>query len=805
MLKIPHKAKPTPMTYKMGEHDLVHIGPHTYANNGLNVDWWGGEMRLRIGSYCSIADSAAFFLSHGHRIDWITSYPFARGDDYWLAGRRFPDGVVSKGDIEIGSDAWIGNGTRILSGIRVGHGAVVGTGAVVTADVPPYAFVAGNPARIIRYRFPPEVVAELLRIAWWNWPEDRIRQHLDVLLSSDVERLRRLVDGDAYQPLPTPTETVAIPTPTAPEPVQTSVPVPVQAPAPIPALAEAPVPKAAAPASPPPVVTVLGEMQEHMRVGKLADAVAIGEAALAKGVEGVALMMQIIRLYLHLGRNQEAWDLGRRVLDRDPDHADAHFQLGLAGMRVNRYEDALSHFRHVLDRTPDNVEALTNLAAVYFGLGFIQDALAQLEKAVKRSPGLVPVWQNYVSILNYDESAPLSRVMERHREAGRRIAKAAPKPPTSYANDRSPNRRLRIGYLSGDFFNHPAAHYVEPVLRCHDRENFDVHAYSLITWSDPVTEAFRGHVPNWHDVGLLDDDTLFRRIQSDRIDILVDLSGHTARNRVLVMARKPAPVMVNWIGYLNSMGMKAFDYALLDPHLLSPAAGKEFVEKPCLLPNTAYCYTPLIGERTVAPSPWKARGHITFGCFNNPAKLSRVSIAAWAAILKEVPDSRLLFKYKTYGSPMVQRRVLDAMAGHDIPADRIVFEGFSPLGSFLDAFGSIDIALDSFPYTGVTTTMHTLFMGVPVVTLEGDTPMQRFGRTALTGIGRPDWIARTPEEYVAITLRIVAEVQRDPNLRQDIQKRMLASPLMQHERFVRDLETAYHSMWRRWCEHHGRR
>jgi predicted O-linked N-acetylglucosamine transferase (SPINDLY family) len=531
----------------------------------------------------------------------------------------------------------------------------------------------------------------------------------------------------------------------------------------------------------------------------------VGEAALAGGTDDTALMMQIVRLQLHLGRNQEAWDLGRRVLDRDPEHADAHFQLGLASMRINRYEDALVHFRHVLDRSPNNVEAQTNQAAVYFGLGFIQESLEHLEKALKLSPGLVAVWQNYVSILNYDENVPLAKLMERHREAGRRIAQAAPRPPSSYANDRTPGRRLRIGYLSGDFFNHPAAHYIEPVLRCHDREGFDVHAYSLIGWSDPITQAFRGMVPNWHDVGLLDDEALFRKIQADGIDILIDLSGHTARNRVLVMARKPAPVTVNWIGYLNSMGMKAFDYALLDPHLLSPAAEKGFVETPWKLPHTAYCYTPLIGERPVAPFPSQAAGRVTFGCFNNPAKLSRASMAAWAEILKAVPDSRLLFKYKTYAAAMVQRRVLDAMAAHGIGAERIVFEGFSPLGSFLDTFGSIDIALDSFPYTGVTTTMHTLFMGVPVVTLEGDTPMQRFGRTALTGIGRPDWIARTPEEYVAIAVRTVDEIKANPGLRQEIQERMRASPLMRHEAFVRDLEAGYREMWRRWCTSHGRR
>lgn len=765
MIKVPHKVQPSPKIYKMGEHDLVHIGPHTYTNNGLNVDWWGGDARLRIGSYCSVADDVKFFLSHGHRIDWITSYPFARGDDYWLAGRKFPDGVVCKGDIVIGSDVWIGNGARILSGVTIGHGAVIGTGAVVSRDVPPYAFVAGNPARIIRYRFDEKRIAELLAIAWWDWPEDKVRRHLDALLDSDVGRFREQVAQDPdLSPIVAQTASVT------PRPDDTAV-----------------------------------RVQELVRSGRIPEAVALAEAAVAEGTADTLLSIHLMQLYLHAGRNQETWDLGQRVIEREPANVDAHFQLGLAGMRINQYEDALGHFAFVLERAPDNVEALTNQAAVHFGLGQIRESLNHLDRALKLSPDLVPVWQNYISILNYDEDVPLARLMERHRKAGRRIARLTPKVPASYANDPSPDRRLRIGYLSGDFFNHPAAHYIEPVLRLHDRANFDIYAYSLIGWSDPVTKAFQGHVPNWRDVSLLDDESLFRTIQADGIDILIDLSGHTARNRILLMARKPAPVTVNWIGYLNTIGIPSYDYAILDPHLLSRPAESGFVERVWRLPHSAYCYTPLIGDRPVAPAPCQTNGYVTFGCFNNPAKLSRVSLNAWAQILKAMPDSRLLFKYKTYSAESVQRRVIEAMVAQNVDSERLVFEGFSPLGSFFDTFGSIDVALDSFPYTGVTTTMHTLFMGVPLVSLEGDTPMQRFGRTALTAIDHTDWIARSPQDYVAIAIRLAKEAKTNPGLRQEIRQRMLASPLMCHDVFVRDLEAAYRGMWQRWCASHARR
>lgn len=547
---------------------------------------------------------------------------------------------------------------------------------------------------------------------------------------------------------------------------------------------------------------VVAQVQPLLRAGRIPEALTKCEAAINGGATDLLLLLQTIRLYLHLGKNVEAHALGRRAAELRSDNVDARFQLGLAAMRINRYEEALESFQAVLRLAPGNVEALTNIGAVQFGLGFIPEALAALREALRLAPDIVGIWQNYISMLNYDETVSLDTLMAEHRRAGAKLAALAGPRPEAYPNDTDPERPLRVGYLSGDLFNHPAAHYIEPVLRLHDRERFELFAYSLIGWSDPLTEAFRSHIPNWRDAALVDDEGLFKMIRDDRIDILVDLSGHTARNRVLVVARKPAPITINWIGYLNTMGLDAIDYAVLDPHLLSPAAEAGFVEKPLRLPETAFCYTPLLGARELAPFPRSREGHITFGCFNNPAKLSNPAFSVWTEILKRNPDSRLLFKYKTYTEARVQARVRDAFASRGVDAERLSFEGFTPLGSFLDAFGAIDIALDTFPYTGVTTTMHTLFMGVPLVSLEGDTPMQRFGRTALTAIGRADWIARSPEEYVEIASRLVSEVEANPGLRGDLRARMLASPLMRHDRFIRDLEAGYRRVWARWCADH---
>ncbi|HRQ81006.1 MAG TPA: tetratricopeptide repeat protein [Azospirillaceae bacterium] len=533
--------------------------------------------------------------------------------------------------------------------------------------------------------------------------------------------------------------------------------------------------------------------------GRNGDALAACDQAMRDGLSEPALLMQTQQIYLHLGRHEEAYEAGQRVLAADPEHGEAHFNLGLAGMRTNRYEAALEHFRFVLARDPNNVRALTNLGGVYFGLGFIQDSLAQYRAALEIDPTLVGIWQNYLSILNYDEECPLDRMMAEHRRVGERIQSMAGPRPAGYVNDPSPERRLRIGYLSGDLIMHPASHYLEPVFRLHDKNAFDLYAYSLCTWSDPVTDAFRQFIPNWREAGALDDNQVFDLIQADQIDILIDLSGHTARNRILALTRKPAPITANWIGYLNTIGAPSVDYALLDPHLLSPAAAAGFVEKPWTLPETAYCYAPLAAPRQATPSPWLRNGYITFGCFNNPAKLSQAAFAAWSEIVRAVPDSKIIFKYKTFDAPMVQKRVLDAMTGRGVAPERIVFQGHSPLGAFLDGFADIDVALDTFPYTGVTTTMHTLWVGVPMATVSGDTPMQRFGRSALINIGRPDWVAGNATEYPGVVLRIVEEIKRNPRLRADVRRRMLTSPLMRHEPYVRALEQGYRDMWRRWC------
>lgn len=550
-------------------------------------------------------------------------------------------------------------------------------------------------------------------------------------------------------------------------------------------------------------LAVLTQAQALMQRGQAAAAMKLCEQAVEGGNGEPLLLLEMTNLYLHLGRHDDAYRAGQKVLEADPEETSAHFNMGLAGMRTNRYEAALGHFQTVLKHDPENVRALTNLGGVYFGLGFIKESLAQYREALRLDESVPGIWQNYISILNYDEDAPLSFVMDQHRVVGEKLQSMAGPRPASYANDPAPNRRLRIGYLSGDFIMHPASHYVEPVLRLHDKNAIDLYAYSLITWSDPVTDGFRSCVPNWRDVGMLSDDQLFDQIQADKIDILIDLSGHTARNRILTVARKPAPVMVNWIGYLNTLGIPGIDYSLLDPHLLSPAADAGFVDRPWALPETAYCYTPLVTYRRPAPSPVFVKGHITFGCFNNPAKLSRAAFAAWGEILRSLPGSRLIFKYKTFDSPMVKERVLNAMAAQGVEADRLSFQGYSPLGPFLDGFADIDIALDTFPYTGVTTTMHTLWVGTPMVTLTGDTPMQRFGRSALLSIGRPDWIAASPKDYVAIALRLAEEVKADPMLRQKVQRRMHCSSMMRHETFVRNLENAYRAMWQAWCARQG--
>jgi predicted O-linked N-acetylglucosamine transferase (SPINDLY family) len=369
-----------------------------------------------------------------------------------------------------------------------------------------------------------------------------------------------------------------------------------------------------------------------------------------------------------------------------------------------------------------------------------------------------------------------------------------------YANTRDPERRVRVGYLSPDFWSHPVARFIEPILMHHDRRTFEVWCYNAHEPADAVTLRLRGLAERWVDCAALTDEALAARIRADGIDVLVDLAGHTAGNRLLAVARRPAPVTATYLGYPTTTGIEAIRYRITDAHVDPADEPSNNVETPLRLPQSYYCYAEVEETREAAPLPAKLTGRVTFGCFNSSVKWSDEALRLWARVLEAIGGSTLLLKAKDLGKPAIAKRVLERFEQLGVDTRRIVLQGWEASRSdHFAVYDRVDIAVDTYPYNGATTTCEALSMGVPVVTLEGPTHASRMGASVLAAAGFPEWIAPTPERYVEICAALAGDLDGLQATRSSLRERLRASPLMDGARFTADLERLYREMWRSWC------
>lgn len=366
-----------------------------------------------------------------------------------------------------------------------------------------------------------------------------------------------------------------------------------------------------------------------------------------------------------------------------------------------------------------------------------------------------------------------------------------------HTNTPDAERRLKVGYVSPDLRAHTITKFLLPVLERHDRSQVEVFVYSVGCHSDFVTDWIKGNVANFVPAEGPHME-LAERVRQDAIDILIDLAGHTSGPTYLAFAVKPAPIQVSWMGVLSTTGLSTMDYFLGDAQMPCPGTEHLFTESIYRLPRTNCCYRPT-DTIPVSPAPSLDRGYITFGCFNNPHKIHRDVIRLWSAILHLVPKSQMLFKWYGMEAVAVQKRMSSWFQEDGIASERLQFAGASSTTEYLQEYAGIDIALDPFPYNGGSTTLDTLWMGVPLVTLAGRLAVQRTGASVLTGVGLPDFIAQTPKQYLNIALYLAAIVPKVPELRQEIRRALLSSPFMDEIGIVRDVENAYRDMWRRWC------
>jgi predicted O-linked N-acetylglucosamine transferase (SPINDLY family) len=373
----------------------------------------------------------------------------------------------------------------------------------------------------------------------------------------------------------------------------------------------------------------------------------------------------------------------------------------------------------------------------------------------------------------------------------------APQEGFIHPNEPNPNRRLRIGYVSPDLMDHPVGRFMVAPLRHRDRDAFEVYCYADVARPDVITRRLQASADVWRETSALSDEQLAKIIRADRIDVLVDLVMHSGAGRPLLFARRSAPVQVAWLAYPGTTGLSAMDYRLTDPYLDPLGTDGNYTERSVRLPDIFWCYDPLNDEPPVNALPAAQAGHATFGCLNNFSKCNARVLEVWSAVLRSAPGSRLLLLAPDGAA---RRRVLSIMqkAG-DVDAGRIEFVPHQSRDAYLRTYHRIDVALDTFPYSGHTTTFDACWMGVPTVSLAGQTPVSRGGLSILSNLGLSDWVGTTREQFIDIAIRRARELPHLAQLRATMRERMRSSPLMDGERMARGLEASYRDMWRRWC------
>jgi protein O-GlcNAc transferase len=474
--------------------------------------------------------------------------------------------------------------------------------------------------------------------------------------------------------------------------------------------------------------------------------------------------------------------------------AESRFNLGTTLMQRNCLDQAIDVFEKALETAPDHVGLRNNLGVALQDKGEVEEAVAQYDRALLSSPDYAAACSNRLMAMNYVERYSNDDILAAARAFGALFSRPAPDDFTG--RDLSPERRLRIGYVSGDFNCHPVAFFIERSLIAHDRAQVEVFCYSNCAAEDFVTERLKTLCDHWRLVVAISDEELAAAIRADGIDILVDLAGHTNKTRISVFGLKPAPVQAAWLGYFGTTGLPAMDYLILDPVSAPPGAERWYTESIVRLPYGRFCYrTPPFGIEPGDP-PCLKKGYPTFGSFNNVTKLTPAVLALWAEVLAAVPDARLLLKWRTLSEDSVRTRLIEEFAGRGVAPERLELRGASGYEQMFAEYDEIDVALDPFPFGGATTSCEALWMGVPVVTLPGERLASRQTLGFLHYMGFDEFAAASRAEYVARAAALAGAPERLKLLRKTLRPATESAPFCDGAKFTATLEQAYRTMWR---------
>lgn len=567
-----------------------------------------------------------------------------------------------------------------------------------------------------------------------------------------------------------------------------------------------------------------------LQLGRFEEARRCLERAVALQPESVSAWVNLSAAARGLVDVAKAERAARRAIDLDKRSPQAHLNLANALVDAGRIEDAEYHLHTALGLLPGWVEASltlavllervgrlpeaekrllelvsaghadwrihTNLGRIRSALGNTSAAVRSYEQALEFNPVAAEAFSGLLFLRLHEEGGDPQELARLHRSYGDRVEKPFKSLWPRHDNARDPDRRLRVGIVSGDLRKHAVAYFIEPYLEGFRGSSLEVFVYANQRDHDETSERLKAHVAQWRRVIELGDADLAALIRRDAIDVLIDLSGHTALNRLPVFARKPAPVQMSWLGYPGTTGLTAMDYRLMYSGAAAPGLlDDQFVEKLLYLPLPIAFRQEAGPVVDPGPLPARRKGFVTFANLNRPSKMGPRLIALWSEILARMPDARMLIGAVNDAS--TADRLRSDFAAHGIAAERLDLRPYLPMEQYLEMHREIDLMLDSFPYAGGTTNQHAIRLGVPIVSLAGPMLPQRSGAGVLRAIGLGEWVAESEADYVAIALEKARDLDALERLRADLPRRWAERDPLES---VRCLESAIRLAWRRWCE-----
>lgn len=546
---------------------------------------------------------------------------------------------------------------------------------------------------------------------------------------------------------------------------------------------------------------LLQKAQSLTGLKRWSDAIGVFQQVLDKDSLRTDVLFLLGKALKETGQLEKAEECFKQVL-KEKATASVLFELESVARKKGCLSQAVQYRKQVLQLNPNNPEFLRYAAEIMVSVERKQLGINLLRMAAKRAPKRADIGSSLLHVLHFSPNLDGEMLFQEHKQWGRTYA------PMDLArrchdNDPDPDRRLRIGYISPNFYRHSVAFFFESLLDAHNRNEVEVYGYGDIRFADEVTERLKPKFCCYRDIRQMSKKAIVDLIEQDNVDILVDLAGHTKYNKLTVLAHKPAPVQVTYLGYPNTTGMEQIDYRFTDDLADTADSQKYYTEELVFLPEGFLCYRPADFAPPVTPLPAMQKGYITFGCFNCNPKINPYVISMWAQILNNNKDSRFILKFDGAADAKIQHLYTRHFARFGIPSFRLDFYGLKSPAQHLALYGRMDIALDTYPYNGTTTTFEALWMGVPVVSLAGSCHASRVGLSILSRLGLGFLAASSPAEYVAKALALAEKTDQLAKIRDSMRARMAASSLCNAKQFAENIEAAYRRMWQKWCRDHG--